>query len=129
MQNCHNVQSLKALPIMTILSPRPRVKRPTTPISLTASPTVAPFIAFNLETRLSAGCDTTAQNTPVITKGRDGNKGKQLNVSRRKSRLHYVRQEKKTLATVIINRGLLKLVYLGQAEALLYPVGIFLPAI
>lgn len=50
---------------MTIRSGRPRVRSPTIPISATTEPTVADLLALSLLTRLSAGWETTAQNTPA----------------------------------------------------------------
>lgn len=36
------------------------------PISAIISPEVEPGLEFSLETRLSAGCETMAQNTPAM---------------------------------------------------------------
>ena len=45
---------------------RGRIARSHQPISLMMPPMVAPSLAFSLDTRLSAGWDTTAQNTPAM---------------------------------------------------------------
>ena len=62
MPHCNPV----SVPIMMMRSGRPRVISATQPISLTISPAVTPLLALSLETRLSAGCDTTAQKTPAM---------------------------------------------------------------
>mmetsp|Transcript_3286 Transcript_3286/g.9520 ORF Transcript_3286/g.9520 Transcript_3286/m.9520 type:complete len:258 (-) Transcript_3286:207-980(-) len=51
---------------MTIRSGSPFVNSLAHPISLIRLPMVEPLTALSLDTRLSAGCDTTAQNTPAM---------------------------------------------------------------
>jgi hypothetical protein len=52
---CRPTCSPVSVPIMMMRRPRPRVNRLYQPICLMMSPAVAPFWAFNLDTRLSAG--------------------------------------------------------------------------